>query len=85
MSEMVKVGPKAMEGLIWDEKGNSSIVEIQISHQQNIINSMQFSYASHSEEDLFMDVYASKTYGEPHGLKFSTVSRDNLHVFQFCT
>ena len=83
----MKLGPKEMEGTIWDAKVNSNIAQILISHQQNIINSIQFSYVSSSEDEniLFLDVYASKPYGEPHGLKFSTVSRDNLHVFQFCT
>ncbi|MFS7982986.1 putative jacalin-like lectin domain-containing protein [Helianthus anomalus] len=68
MDNMFKLGPKGMQGEIWDEKGRYKVVEILISHQQDLINSIRFTYRTAEE-----DVIHSKTYGEPTGLKFDMV------------
>lgn len=42
---MLKLGLKSMLGSSWDEVGNNEVVQILISHQENIIFSIQFVYA----------------------------------------
>nr|QKE53465.1 lectin protein [Helianthus tuberosus] len=72
MDQMFKLGPKEMQGEIWDEKGRYEVVEILISHQPDLINSIRFSYRTAEEK-----VIHSKTYGEPTGLKFDMVEFDS--------
>ncbi|KAK1426975.1 hypothetical protein QVD17_15657 [Tagetes erecta] len=65
--EVFKTGPTEMKGEIWDEKGRFELVEILITHQQDFINSIRFTYR------IDEDAYHSKTYGKPNGLKFNMV------------
>ncbi|KAI3754345.1 hypothetical protein L1987_54127 [Smallanthus sonchifolius] len=62
MDNMLKLGPTGMKGQIWDEKSSSELVEIQISHVQDYIKSIQFTYRTG------MKVCHSQTYGESSGL-----------------
>ncbi|KAM0004748.1 putative jacalin-like lectin domain-containing protein [Helianthus debilis subsp. tardiflorus] len=70
MEKMLKLGPKEMKGEIWDEKGSTDILEILISHQQDSINSIQFTCNTDGE------VFLAETHGEPTGMKFKTVTFD---------
>ncbi|KAI7727571.1 hypothetical protein M8C21_025511, partial [Ambrosia artemisiifolia] len=74
IENMFKTGPKEMKGEIWDEKGsfeayrgNTRLVEILITHQQDVINSIRFTYRKGD------NVFHSQTYGEPYGLNFDMV------------
>ncbi|KAJ9548255.1 hypothetical protein OSB04_020798 [Centaurea solstitialis] len=64
--------PFAAEGSIWDEGGNSEIVQILISYGASTINSIQFIYAESS------GVRLSKVFGERIGFNFKVVSFDYL-------
>nr|GFB08374.1 jacalin-like lectin domain-containing protein [Tanacetum cinerariifolium] len=78
-----KLGPKEMKGKIWDQKNKSKIVQINISHGNNCINSFQISIASADDEGMD-DVYAQKLYGKPDGMNFSTVAIDHPKEFLVC-
>ncbi|XP_076883232.1 uncharacterized protein LOC143531935 [Bidens hawaiensis] len=69
--KMLKLGPKEMKGQTWDEKGYSKVKEILISHQQDVINSIQSTCSTDGE------IFPSQTHGEPTGLKFKTVKFDS--------
>ncbi|KAI3687656.1 hypothetical protein L1987_81356 [Smallanthus sonchifolius] len=75
LENMLKLGPKLMEGSIWDERGKTGVAQILISHQEAMINSIQFIYRSRAE------VSHSKIYGEPDGLKFDLVTFDHPDEF----
>ena len=45
MADNQKFTPVCIEGSIWDEGGNTEIVQILISHNYMSINSIQFVYA----------------------------------------
>ncbi|KAD3640371.1 hypothetical protein R6Q59_003198 [Mikania micrantha] len=70
MDNMFKMGPSEMQGEIWDEKGFSKIVDILVSHQQDCINSIKFTY------DFNREIVHSQTHGQPNGLKFDMVEFD---------
>ncbi|KAM0036976.1 putative jacalin-like lectin domain superfamily [Helianthus debilis subsp. tardiflorus] len=72
---MLKLGPKEMKGEIWDEKGSTEILEILTSHQQDSINSIQFTCNTDGE------VFLVETHGEPTGLKFLSISLPLLLVW----
>ncbi|KAK1439402.1 hypothetical protein QVD17_05220 [Tagetes erecta] len=44
MDNMFKLEPPNMKGQIWDEKSSSELVEILISHDEDFIRSMRFTY-----------------------------------------
>ncbi|KAK9074967.1 hypothetical protein SSX86_003286 [Deinandra increscens subsp. villosa] len=71
MDDMFKMGPREMRGEIWDEKGRSELVEILITHQQDFINSIRFTYFINRQKTVH-----SQIYGEPNGLNLNMVTID---------
>ncbi|KAL8265855.1 hypothetical protein R6Q59_003199 [Mikania micrantha] len=67
MNNLLKFGPPRMEGEIWDEKGLTDIVEIMVSHQEDCINSLRFTYQTDGKGLIF------QSHGEPDGLKLDIV------------
>ncbi|KAL2470278.1 Protein RESTRICTED TEV MOVEMENT 1 [Abeliophyllum distichum] len=66
-TKMIKIGPVGSKnGNGWDEKGRNKIVQIFISHDDEI-NSLQFQYAENGTLVL------SDCYGQTTGYKFDVV------------
>ncbi|KAL7123762.1 hypothetical protein ABFS83_14G004000 [Erythranthe nasuta] len=66
-TNMIKIGPAGSKnGTAWDEKGHSKIVQIFVSHDDEI-NSLQFEYAENGTLVL------SETHGTSEGYRFDVV------------
>lgn len=68
MEQILKLGPKKMKGITWDDGGKSKLMQILISYGKNTVYSIQFVYAVNGK------TLPSEIHGKPCGSKFDIVS-----------
>ncbi|XP_042751615.1 inactive protein RESTRICTED TEV MOVEMENT 1 isoform X1 [Lactuca sativa] len=70
MEQILKLGPKKMKGITWDDGGKSKLMQILISYGKNTVYSIQFVYAVNGV------MRPSAIHGKPYGSKFDIVMFD---------
>ncbi|KAL7595208.1 hypothetical protein Lser_V15G28078 [Lactuca serriola] len=70
MAAMMKLGPREMQGSLWDDRGKSKIDQIFISFDNYVVYSIQFVYVVDGK------LVPSEVHGTPCGSKFDIVKFD---------